>query len=313
VGLAVLAVLLVWTGALIRGGFHLPGSGGRPPSSADGSGASAGATPTAPTVPKPVMSPPAGVSGPAGITGNWSYVAGDEFNGTGLDRSKWCPGWFAPDDSGPVNSFEDHPYRAANVTEPGDGSLHLALTSDAAALVSSNPLDKCNAWGFQWDGPAVMEARVYLPGEGGKINDWPAVWSDGQSWPRNGEIDVVEGLHGEACYHVHTTAGGPGACDRGDLTGWHTFASYWNGRTVTFYYDGERVGSAPYTATGEQYAVLDYTSSSVMGGPEAAPATMDVDWVRVWKPSTGPAASGSPAPPPTPSATTATPATAPVR
>jgi len=38
-----------------------------------------------------------------------------------------------------------------------------------------------------------LEARVWLSGTGA-ISNWPAVWTDGQSWPADGELDVMEGL-----------------------------------------------------------------------------------------------------------------------
>jgi hypothetical protein len=230
-----------------------------------------GASPTtpAPTAASASPAPPV----PLGMAGTFTLIGGDEFNGTSLDTSMWTPGWFGTGITGPVNSGEHQGYDSANVTEPGDGTLHLALTSAHGALVSSNTH-------FSFASPGAYEARVYLPGSAGDLYDWPAAWTDGQSWPADGEIDAVEGLGtpDTPCFHVHTSAGGPGGCPAGDFTGWHTYGFQWTGTAVTFYYDGADVGSEPYsTGNSPQYLVFDNTST---GTP--VPDVMQVDYVRVW-------------------------------
>jgi len=210
---------------------------------------------------------------PAGMSGNFTYLGGDEFNGTSLNTNLWTPGWFGTGLTGPVNSGEHQGYDSANVTEPGDGTLHLALTSTKGSLVSSNGK-------FSFTAPGAYEARVYLPGSSGDLYNWPAAWTDGQNWPADGEIDAMEGLGNPdtPCFHVHTSAGGPGGCPSGDYTGWHTYGFQWSGTTVTFYYDGKNVGSEPYsTGNQPQYLIFDNTST---GSP--TPDVMQVDYVRVW-------------------------------
>ena len=74
----------------------------------------------------------------------------------------------------------------------------------------------------------AVEARIYLTGTSGKINNWPAFWADGTgAWPATGELDVMEGLGGSAAYHFHSPSGGPGSNVSGDFTGWHTYAADW--------------------------------------------------------------------------------------
>lgn len=222
-------------------------------------------------------------SGPAGVPGTWSAVFDDEFNGTALNADVWQPGWFGTGVTGPVNGAETHPYTSANVTVSG-GTLNLALTASNGALVSSNPDALGAGKGYQFTGPAVLEARVFLPGTGSTVNNWPAFWSDGQSWPANGEIDVVEGLGGQTAYHVHTNAGGPGKTVNVG-PGWHTFAAAWDGITMSFYYDGVNVGSEPYsTGNAPQYILFDNSSSASVGGP-TVPGVMQVDFVKVYTPA----------------------------
>ena len=233
-------------------------------------------TVTAPT-PTPIPTPPS-ASGPTGVPGAWKTAFDDEFNGTSLNTNVWQPGWFGTGQTGPVNSSEPHKYNSANVTESG-GTLNLALTATNGSLVSSNPDALGTGKGFQFTAPSVIEASVYVPGNGSTVSNWPAFWTDGQSWPANGEIDVMEGLGGGTAYHVHTNAGGPGKTVNVG-SGWHTFAASWSGTTMTFYYDGVNVGSEPYsTGNAPQYILFDNSSY----GPDGTtPSVMKIDYVKVW-------------------------------
>jgi beta-glucanase (GH16 family) len=224
---------------------------------------------------------------PIGQTGNWRLVFRDEFNGSTLDTSKWTSGWFGTGISGPVNSSETACYDSSQVSVAGDGSLHLPLISKSVtcggktrpytgALVSSNGKFQY-AYGY-------FEVRAYLPAaSSGVIANWPATWSDGQSWPTDGENDTMEGLSGQACYHFHSPSGGPGACANGNYTGWHVFGSDWEAGSVTYYYDGVKIGQITTgITTSPQYLILNY-SQGAYGGPTIVPAEVLVDYVRVWQ------------------------------
>lgn len=229
---------------------------------------------------------------PIGISGNWTLKFDDEFNGTSLNQATWTPGWFGSGISGPVNSSELNCYDSSQVQEPGDGYLHLNLISQASsckssesytgALVSSNPSDGVNGHsGYQY-AYGVVEWRAYLPPSGTQIANWPATWSDGQSWPTDGENDTMEGLGGPACFHFHSPSGGPGNCVNGNYSGWHTFASNWQPGVVTYYYDGVQVGQITTGITSQpQYLIMNNSVES--DSPIATPATMLVDYVRVWQ------------------------------
>ena len=271
-----------------------PDTSGSPPSPSPAFAPSPSPSPASAPSPSPSPSPPpvpasGGTPQPLGQSGSWNLIFSDEFGGTTLDGQKWTSGWFGTGITGPVNSSELACYDSANVTEPGDGNLHLALKVTpntckgysmpyTGALVSSNGLFQY-AYGY-------VEFHVYLPAAGpGQIANWPATWSDGQSWPADGENDTMEGLGGPACFHFHSPSGGPGSCARGDYSGWHTFASNWQAGVVTYFYDGVQVGQITTGITSaSEYLILNYTlNASIVG---AVPNEMLVDYVRVWTPAT---------------------------
>ena len=129
-----------------------------------------------------------------------------------------------------------------------------------------------------------LEARVWLSGSGA-ISNWPAVWTDGQSWPTDGELDVIEGLSGQACWHFHDPQGGPGDCSSATYTGgWHTFGADWEPGVVTYYYDGHNIGTINTGITSSpMYLILNLAADNGNSGPLQAPATMRIDYVRVWQ------------------------------
>ena len=232
---------------------------------------------------------------PIGQSGNWNMIFDDEFNAASLNRSVWTPGWFGTGVTGPVNSLETACYNSAQVTQPGDGYLHLLLIakresckgsvrSYTGSLISSNPNDGvAGHTGFQYT-YGYVEFRAYFPpASGGVIANWPGTWSGGQNWPLTGENDTAEGINGQACYHFHSSSGGPGGCASGDYTGWHTFGSDWEPGGVVYYYDGIPVGKITTGITSApQFLVLDNTQGSY-GGPALVPSDMVIDYVRVWQ------------------------------
>jgi beta-glucanase (GH16 family) len=239
---------------------------------------------------------------PNGVPGTWTLIFDDEMNGTALDTTKWSTGWFGTGITSGVAASEDDCYDPVQVVE-ANGELDLNLiakqeqcggtTKDyATGFVTTNGLFSY-AYGF-------VEARIWLPGSG-SIVDWPSFWQDGQDWPANGELDVLEGLSGSACAHWHGPTGdgtgygpnGGSGCPGGTFTGgWHTFGADWEPGIVTWYYDGQSIGcvesagsdcggqSHDATITGDpQYLILGLG----VGSPAVAPATQRNDYVRVWQ------------------------------
>jgi len=233
--------------------------------------------------------------GPA--PGPWNLTLDDEFStDTALNTSLWTPGWFGTGITGPVNgSCLSSSNAVLGLGTPNFGAvlnLWLKRTTSrcgktrstyTGALVSSNPQDGvAGHTGFQQT-YGYFEATIYLPpAPDGSVANWPAWWMDGQSWPQDGEIDIVEGLGGQACFHFHFAAkGAPGGCV-GKYSGWHTFGVDWEPSAITWYYDGAQVGQVTSNITSSPMYLILNNSQGTYGGATVVPSDMQVSDVRVW-------------------------------
>ena len=268
-------------------------AGGSTTSAVPASGvATAAVAPTAPAVAPEPSSPPAptpvttAAAGPPGNAASWHEIFDDEFNGTSLDTSKWSTGWLGSGITAPVNPEELQCYDPSQVSE-GGGALDLSLIAKSESCggqtraYASGIVTTMGHFTYTY---GYIEARVWAPGTT-SVTDWPAVWTDGASWPTDGEQDVFEGLGGQACWHFHDPAGAPGGCSPGTFTGgWHTVGADWEPGSVTYYYDGVPVGSVTSGVTSAPMAViLDLAVDSLYGGPVQAPAKFMIDYVRIWQ------------------------------
>ena len=234
---------------------------------------------------------------PTGVPGHWKLVLNSTFNGHTLNTNVWRTGWFGSGVTRPINSHELACYSPGNVTLPGDGSLHLDVTSKAVrcqndrepytgAMLTTNPSDGRPKGGFSFR-YGLVQAQVYIPGTGSQIANWPSVITLGQVWPTDGEDDILEGLDGTVCFHFHSPGFAPGGdlggCDPGFTQGWHIVAADWEPGSVTWYYDGIEVGHATQGITSKpMYLVLADTVSGKARGV-IHPSAMRVTYVRVWQ------------------------------
>lgn len=239
--------------------------------------ASPGLPAPAAAAPRPAGNPP----------GRWRLRLNDEFSGGSLDRAVWSTGWLAPGITQPVNSEELQCYAPSQVRVQ-QGALRLSLARRAVSCGGqvrpyvSGMINSDGKFQFTY---GFLEARLWLPGQGRVITNWPAFWADGQNWPADGEIDVVEGLGGEACWHFNSPHGAPGNCHPGTYTGgWHTFGADWEPGSITYYYDGHVVGRVTSGITSApMYLILNLATARTYAGPVLVPAAMRVDYVRVWQ------------------------------
>lgn|GEM_PF-1022466 len=227
-------------------------------------------------------------SGPPGDPSSWHPIFDDEFDS--LNASDWST---SREDSGTIspgfNSTEEECFDPAQATV-GGGEADLNLVAEpetcsgATQPYAGSILDTSGKWYFTY---GYMEARIWLPTSDGQIADWPAFWAVGNDWPVDGELDVMEGLGGAACWHFHY--GSPsdpqqqGGCASGDYPGgWHTFGADWEPGSVTWYYDGQDVGNITTGVTSSPMAIiLDLAIEP--GDPVQVPATMRVAYVRAWQ------------------------------
>ena len=300
-----------------RGGSTTPtsvGVGSTAPTSAGAGGATAGAAPTnaptptaavvpttqqpvVPTTQQPVAPTTTTTVAPTPTTtvapstpqpvgaaaGPWNLVFDSEFSGSSLDASQWSTGWFGSGVTKGANSAEVECMDPAQVNVAnGELDLSVIAQSETCSGVTqqkaSGMVTTDGKFSFTY---GYMEARIWLPSTG-SITDWPAFWADGQVWPTNGEIDVMEGLDGLAQAHFHYSGGADGPLTgRGTFTGgWHTFAANWEPGSVTYYYDGDNIGSFTTGITSApMYLILDLATSA----GNATPGTMRIDDVRVWQ------------------------------
>ena len=220
-----------------------------------------------------------------GLGPNWALVFHDDFTGTRLNKTNWAPYWFSNGSLNPGSSTYGY---ASNVTVNGQLNLQL-WNSTNGALISSDPYGGAKA-GFQFT-YGYAEAQLTLPTNGTVIANWPAWWLDGQNWPMDGEIDIMEGLSGHAAWHYHYDSGGgsdshPIGGNINTSPGTHIYGVNWYPGHLDFYYDGTLVASASSgslsggatISSSPMYLLLDYD-----GGSGPVPATMVVNYVRVFQ------------------------------
>ena len=219
------------------------------------------------------------------VPGQWNLTFDSEFNGSSLNSSQWSTGWFGSGITKGINSAETECMDPAQVSvSNGELDLTSVKKSETCAGVTqpytSGMVTTNGLYSFTY---GYAEARIWMPGSGSSISEWPAFWTDGQNWPTDGENDIVEGLGGLAQAHFHDASGAAGPLTGGGTFtgGWHTFAADWAPGSVTYYYDGVKIGTFTNGITGSpMYLILDLAINNGAGVPSA---TMRIDYVRVWQ------------------------------
>ena len=149
-----------------------------------------------------------------------------------------------------------------------------------------------------------FDMRAELPAAGQGM--WPAFWllKNTNTWPP--ELDVLEQAGGPSTNIFNTVidAGKPnqqGGTNVGDTsTGFHDYGVLWTPQTITFYFDGRALFSAPTPAdmNSPMYMIVNLALGGSWAGPVSAAtnwalANMKVDYVRAYS-LTPTATSGAP-------------------
>jgi len=216
-------------------------------------------------------------SATTGASGWGAPVFDDEFTGTSLS-GKWAPSWF---NGGKVNNDNGVTMSPKNVSVTDGNAVLTLASSSSGATIDTDPSQVSP--GFQFGTGYYVEARLYVPGSGSTLYNWPAFWTDGQSWPTNGESDILEGL-GTATSNYHSPSG---ASNSGTIAGtwsngWHTYALDRESGKDSIYWDGKLVRSyAPNDKGAPQYLILSLDCSG--GCKTGASYQLKADYVRAWK------------------------------
>jgi hypothetical protein len=266
-----------------RGKTHHHGNGsptppsGRAPTGSNPSGSNpSGSNPPGSVSPPP---PPAGGSpSPNGVPGNWKLVFDDEFNGTSLDTSQWDSSWF---NGGTMNNVATSP---SNVSV-ANGVVNLTLSNSTTGALIHTTQAAGRATLAVGD---VVEGRIWFPGNGTQVYNWPAFWAnDTNHYPAGGENDIAEVLGGQLTVNYHSPSG---AHNQGAVPGywgdaWHTYALYRQAGHCDVYWDGHLVKSYSTDDDGAPEDIMLNIGAGegpTMTGPAGA---VKVDYVRLWAPA----------------------------
>jgi beta-glucanase (GH16 family) len=235
---------------------------------------------------------------------DWRLVWRDEFDGPGIDESKWSyevrgPYWVN-------NELQNYTYRRAENARIENGQLVIEARRDFFGGEYSSARLK-TAGKASWTYGRV-EARVQVPGG---VGTWPAVWMmpDNQSrgWPACGEIDILEHVgYDENVVHATTHSKAYNwrspnqrtASTRisGATTGFHIYALEWFPDRIEVSVDGVRYFTSPNDNTGDDawpfnknfHLIVNLAVGGDWGGargvdPNIWPRQLRVDYIRVYQ------------------------------
>ncbi len=124
--------------------------------------------------------------------GEWTLAWSDEFNGTGLDSSKWSYDTGTGSWGWGNNELQYYTDRTDNVQVTGGNLVITARREDFGGMpYTSGRIHSQGKFSAHY---GRIAARMKLP-EG--LGVWPAFWMlgqdfDGQNWPAIGELDILE-------------------------------------------------------------------------------------------------------------------------
>lgn len=234
----------------------------------------------------------------------WSIIWSDEFNESNLDLTKWTyeigngqaqgiPGW----GNNELQYYTDH---NANISLDS-GYLHITAIQESfnGSNYTSARIKTQGLFDFTY---GKVEARLKVPSGQGL---WPAFWMLGSnintvSWPACGEIDVMEHVNNELKIYgtAHFDMWGhmyDGDFAYADASDFHLYSIEWDVNEIRWFLDNNLFHSlaidAAQISREEFHNPFFLLLNMAVGGnwpgnPDGStsfPATMMVDYVRVYQ------------------------------
>jgi beta-glucanase (GH16 family) len=240
----------------------------------------------------------------------------DDFTGA-AGSAPSSANWHVEEGYGLWGGTEEQAYtgRTTNIQQDGESNLKIVAREESfnghsytsariQAKVNSEQATANALQSFQY---GRIEARIKVPSGSGL---WPAFWMVGankEAWPAVGEIDIME-MYGATNKNGATIHAGPepqwqngvtvpaAYIGAAQLTGaFHNYGLIWEPNLIAFTLDGfcYTHKTSTVTPSGKTWpfnAPFYFIINLAVGGssehpPEAAsfPATMLVDWVRVYQ------------------------------
>ena len=242
-----------------------------------------------------------------------TLVWSDEFDGAKLDPETW---FFATGDGtekGLAGGWGNNElqYYLPDSAQLADGVLSITARQETVEGLNytSARINTEDRFAFEY---GRIEASIKLPAGQGL---WPAFWMLPQdtpygAWAASGEIDIVETvnldgsgsdeifgtIHFGGEFPANSSAGTTYTPSADITTEFHTYAVEWDAAEIRWYFDGTLYGmqnawtstAAPFPAPFDQpfHILLNLAvGGNFPGSPDGTtvfPATMEVDWVRVY-------------------------------
>ena len=262
--------------------------------------------------------PPDNTFNPNDLAGSgFSLIFSDDFPGTALDNTKWCPNY--PSASGcntlgsTTNPNQISSCDPSHVTVL-NGAAHLLLTNNASngyptdgACMNSNGPERsagnpmhafqppAGATGAIW-----IESTVTLPDDGLHIvKNEPSLWMNGVTpgnricvpgWPNCGEIDYAEHYtstpaQGDCTSYHHDPNDWQDPsrthCTSGNWTATHKYSVLWTNSKISYYIDGNVVFTTTNVVASSPMYLIFFNIADERTA-NVMPSTMDISGVYVW-------------------------------
>jgi beta-glucanase (GH16 family) len=247
--------------------------------------------------------------------GGFTLIFSDNFPGTSLDPTKWCPNYPSATSCNALGSTTNPNQISscdpAHVTV-SNGAVHLLLTNNTSngyptdgACISTdgspetapgNPLASfqppATSTGAIW-----IEATITFPDDGSHlVRNEPSMWLNGvtpgsricvSGWPNCDEIDIAEFYPCGVTTNYHDLADDwsdptKNHCTGGTYTGTHKYGLLWTNSKISYYVDGNVIFTTTNIDSQSHPMYLIFFNIADKRTVNVMPSTMDITGVYVW-------------------------------